>query len=486
MLDNIPILIIYLIPLIFGIFILIAKPTTDTRDVIGVGLVITITQLITTGELYYYYDKSQFGYQYVCQIPLIEEYNLIFSMGLDGCSLLFIILTVFILPLCILALSESTPKLRQFVLYLFIIELFLLLTFLTTNLFFFYIFFESLLIPMFILIGIWGARARKINAAYYFFLYTLFGSFFLLFGILYLYTITESTEYTVLSNTVLTREEQIVLWICFFLPFAIKVPMFPFHIWLPEAHVEAPTIGSVILASLLLKLGGYGFLRFTLPMFPLGTEYFIEFVYVLATLGIIYSSLTALIQSDLKKIIAYSSVAHMNFVVLGLFTGSYQGIDGAIYLMLGHGIVSAALFFCVGVLYDRFGTRSIKHYSGLVQTMPIMSTFFFLFTLGNMGFPGTSNFIGEFLIIIGLVNHNMFILLFASTSIVLGAIYSIWLFNRICFGTLKVGKYVDLNRCEFYILSTLASVMLIMGFTSKFVTDLTSIHIKQTIVRSTK
>jgi NADH-quinone oxidoreductase subunit M len=194
---------------------------------------------------------------------------------------------------------------------------------------------------------------------------------------------------------------------------------------LPEAHVEAPTIGSVILASLLLKLGGYGFLRFTLSMFPLGTEYFIEFVYVLATLGIIYSSLTALIQSDLKKIIAYSSVAHMNFVVLGLFTGSYQGIDGAIYLMLGHGIVSAALFFCVGVLYDRFGTRSIKHYSGLVQTMPIMSTFFFLFTLGNMGFPGTSNFIGEFLIIIGLVNHNMFILLFASTSIVLGAIYSI-------------------------------------------------------------
>jgi len=297
---------------------------------------------------------------------------------------------------------------------------------------------------MFIIIGIWGSRPRKIRAAYIFFLYTLFGSFFMLYGIFYLYTIINSTNFDVLLYIHLTKSEQIFLWVCFFIPFAIKIPMIPFHIWLPEAHVEAPTIGSVILASLLLKLGGYGFIRFVIPMFPFGTLYFLPMLQILGTISVLYASLVTIRQSDIKRIIAYSSIAHMNLIVLGLFTCTFQGLDGAIYLMIGHGIVSSGLFLCVGILYDRYHTRLLRYYGGIGQIMPIFSFFFFLFTLANMSFPGTSNFIGEFLIFVGLFKTHPWITFLAASGIVWSAIYSIWLFNRVVFGSLILSS--DLKK----------------------------------------
>ena len=428
------------------------------------------------------FNKLKEGYHFECLIPVVPEYDINLTLGLDGISLCFVLLTTYIMPLCIFASKSITKNYKQFIIYLLLIELFLILTFLTTNLFFFYVFFEGVLIPMFLIIGVWGSRERKINAAYYFFLYTLFGSFFLLFGILYLYRLTGTLDYSELTYKILTAEQQKFLFVFFFIPFAIKVPMFPFHIWLPEAHVEAPTIGSVILASLLLKLGGYGFLRFTIPWFPAGCMHYSYVVYVLAVISIIYASLSTIRQSDLKRIIAYSSVAHMNIVVLGLFSFTHQGIDGAIYLMISHGLVSSALFFCIGVLYDRYHTRSVRHFSGLVMLMPLFCTFFFIFTCANMSFPGTSNFAGELLVFSGLFIKNNYLVVLSSISIVLSAIYSIWVYNRVSYGTLKiesenVANYSDLNREEFCILFLLAVGMLILGIHTGFVTSLTNVPI---------
>lgn len=319
---------------------------------------------------------------------------------------------------------------------------------------------------MFLIIGVWGSRVRKIRAAYQFFLFTLIGSFFMLIGLIYIYIIVGTTDWQILCFYSFTEFTQMILWISFFLSFSVKIPMIPFHIWLPEAHAEAPTAGSVILAGILLKLGGYGFIRFSLPMLPIATLYFTPLIFTLSIIAVIYGSLTTLRQIDLKKIIAYSSISHMGFVTLGIFSLTLQGIEGSIILMLSHGLVSSALFLCVGILYDRYKTRLIKYYSGLVQIMPFFTIYFIFFSFANIGFPGTSSFIGEFLILIGLFQSCMFITFFCTTGVIFSAAYSIWLVNRINFGLLRLNYFTifqDISRREFVLLFLLSINILWIG-----------------------
>lgn len=430
-------------------------------------------------NMYIHFDQASDGFSHIKIYHLAGIFNLDCALGIDGLSLLFLLLTAFIFPPCFL-LSRSIEATSGFKLYflflcfVFSMELFLLLIFQLLDLFFFYFSFEAILIPMFMLIGQWGSRERRIKAAYYFFLYTLVTSMFILVSVFYLYSALGGTLYPVLSDHPFSFLEETYLCLAFFITFATKIPMLPVHIWLPEAHVEAPTVGSVILAALLLKLGGFGFLRFSLPVFINGNKAIVCFVYVLSLLGIIYASLTTIRQFDLKRIIAYSSVAHMNLSVLGLFAFTQQGLDGAVYLMIGHGIVSGALFACIGVLYDRHHTRLLRYYSGLVQVMPIFSCLLFVFTMANMGFPGTVNFVGEFLIYVGIFDRNVFVGILATPAIVLSAVYSIWLYNRIIFGTLKtkyLREFSDANRTETLILFVFVLGALYFGIATSELLD---------------
>lgn len=485
---NINPLVYILTFLIFWIGILVFAIESGAKNsglhALNGGSITAVATHISFMGFWYVFDASEPGFQQAFKIPVVNRLNINFSLGVDGISLAFVLLTTFIMALCILNCNPNVSKAKEFVFYLMVIELFLMISFLTTDLFCFYVFFESVLIPMFIVVGYWGSRSRKTKAAFYLFLYTLFGSLFLLFGIFSLYVCTGSTEFSTIMNTRLGSETQLLLWICFFLPFAIKIPMIPFHIWLPEAHVEAPTIGSVILASLLLKLGGYGFLRFTLPVFPVANEYFNPIIYMIGIISVIYASMSAIRQIDLKRIIAYASIAHMNVVVLGLFSYTQQGIEGAMYMMIAHGFVSAGLFFCVGVLYDRYKTRLLEYYGGIAQVSPLFSFYFCFFSFANMGFPGTANFIGEFLILAGLFESNTFGMFFAATGVVLSAVYSIWLFNRVCFGSLKntyIEYFSDLTNTEITTLSLLTTITIFFGIKSGPIMDLVSYPIAEVL-----
>ncbi|MBL8908977.1 MAG: NADH-quinone oxidoreductase subunit M, partial [Rhizobiales bacterium] len=359
-----------------------------------------------------------------------------YHLGVDGISMLFVILTTFLMPICILASWHVSTRLREYMLAFLVLETLMIGVFVSLDLVLFYLFFEGGLIPMFLIIGVWGGP-RRVYASFKFFLYTLLGSVLMLLAIIAMYWQAGTTDIAVLLKTsAFPAEMQTWLWLAFFASFAVKMPMWPVHTWLPDAHVEAPTAGSVILAAILLKMGGYGFLRFSLPMFPNASDLFAPLVFALSIVAIIYTSLVALVQEDMKKLIAYSSVAHMGFVTMGIFTFTRQGIDGALFQMISHGLVSGALFLCVGVVYDRMHTREIAAYGGLVNRMPLYAFTFMVFTMANVGLPGTSGFVGEFLTLLGAFQSNSWVAFLATTGVILSAAYALYLYRRVVFGDL--------------------------------------------------
>jgi len=473
-------LLIYIsvLPLI-GSILLVFIPSSNSKLLKITALNFSSLPFLGSLLVWAYFKQSIGQFQFVTKIYWLSNLNLNITLGIDGISLFFLLLTTMLIPICILLSWGSVKKdLKEYLIAFLLLEFFLIGVFCILDLLLFYIFFESVLIPMFLIVGIWGSRERKILASYYFFLYTLLGSVVMLLAILYIYYQVGTTDYEMLLAFSFSELEQKFLWFAFFLAFAGKVPMVPVHLWLPEAHVEAPTAGSVILAGVLLKLGTYGFIRYQIPLFPNASFFFTPLVYTISVIGVIYTSFTAIRQSDFKRIIAYTSIAHMNLVMIGIFSFNSIGIEGAIFQSLSHGFVASALFLVIGIVYDRYHTRIVKYYSGLAMVMPIYITVFVFFTMANIAFPGTSSFIGEFLILTGSFKSNTSVAFLGATGVILSGAYSLWLLNRIAFGNMKVqylGKYLDLNKREFICFLPLIIGTLLLGICPNIV--LNSLHI---------
>ena len=465
---NFPILSsLILLPIVGALFLFFTKGK-DGNNLTAkyVALFTTIVNFLISIYLWISFDPSTSAFQFVEERIWIKDF-INYKVGVDGISILFILLTTFITPLCIVSVNNTVKnRLRDFLIAILIMESFMIGVFCALDLVVFYLFFEAGLIPMFLIIGIWGGP-KRVYSAFKFFLYTLLGSVLMLVAIISIYWISGTTDVIKLYELGIDAKYQNLLWLAFFSSFAVKTPMWPVHTWLPDAHVEAPTAGSVLLAAILLKMAGYGFIRFSLGLFPVASEVFTPLVYTLSVIAIIFTSLIALMQEDMKKLIAYSSVAHMGFVTLGIFTLQQQGIEGSIIQMLSHGLVSAALFLCVGVVYDRMHSRLIKSYGGIVTIIPKYSILFMLFTLAALGLPGTFGFIGEFLILMGAFKDNFLVAVIASFGVILGAAYMLWLYKRVVFGKLvneDLKQMVDLNRSEYLILTCLAVPTLFFGF----------------------
>ena len=497
MFGDLPILsIITWIPAICALFLMFVARISSGEGRVQVERNAPRVALVASGVVFalaliltFAFDASNPGYQFLEDTPWLGG-GIEYRMGVDGISVLFILLTAFLTPLCILA-SQASVKARQleYMVAFLILETLMIGVFCALDLVLFYLFFEAVLIPMFLIIGIWGGKNR-IYASYKFFIYTLLGSVLMLAAIFWIYSFSAqelgeaTTDIRVLSDLAIPAGVQTWLWLAFFASFAVKMPMWPVHTWLPDAHVEAPTAGSVILAGILLKLGGYGFLRFSLPMFPDASVKFAPLIFVLSVAAIIITSLIAYRQKDIKKLIAYSSVAHMGFVTMGIFTFNLQGIQGGLFQMISHGLVSGALFFLVGVIYDRMHTREIAFYGGLVRNMPIYAFFMLLFTMANVGLPGTSGFVGEILSMLGAYQVSPFLAWGAAMGMILSAVYALHLYREVIFGEVRneaLTDVLDMNRREIAILAPLAIMTIILGVYPSLVTDVTGPAVEKLI-----
>jgi NADH-quinone oxidoreductase subunit M len=473
------------LPLVGVLLILLVRDGGESarRNIRMIALWTTIVTFVLSLFIWAGFDNADPGFQFVEKTEWLDS-GISYHMGVDGISMLFVILTTFLMPLCILASWESVEKrVKEYMIAFLLLETLMIGVFCALDIVLFYVFFEAGLIPMFIIIGVWGGK-RRVYASFKFFLYTLLGSVLMLLAVMAMFWQAGTTDIPTLLTHSFPASMQPWLWFAFFASFAVKMPMWPVHTWLPDAHVEAPTAGSVILAAILLKMGGYGFLRFSLPMFPLASADFAPLIFVLSVVAIIYTSLVALMQEDMKKLIAYSSVAHMGYVTMGTFAMNQEGIQGAIFQMLSHGLVSGALFLCVGVVYDRMHTREIAAYGGLVNNMPKYAAVFMIFTMANVGLPGTSGFVGEFLTLLGIFKVNTWVALFATTGVVLSAAYALWLYRKIIFGALtkeSLKGLLDLSTREKAIIYPLAVLVIFFGVYPAPVFDATSESVKSLV-----
>ena len=464
---NFPILsTLIFLPLVSAIFIFLSISKKNNNSAIYISLFSSIATFLLSLFIWYSLDKNLANFQFVEEKSWINDF-IKFKLGIDGISILFIVLTTFITPICIISCINSVEtRVKEFLIAILILETFMIGVFCSLDLVIFYLFFEAGLIPMFLIIGVWGGP-KRVYSAFKFFLYTLLGSVLMLIAIIIIYWLTGTTDVTQIYEIKIPREHQNILWLAFFSSFAVKMPMWPVHTWLPDAHVEAPTAGSVILAAILLKMAGYGFLRFSIPMFPVASEFFTPLIYSLSIIAIIYTSLVALMQEDMKKLIAYSSVAHMGYVTLGIFTFTKQGMEGSIFQMISHGLISAALFLCVGVVYDRLHSRLISTYGGVVNYLPKYSLLFLIFALAGLGLPGTSGFLGEFLVLTGTFQKSYLVAMIATFGVVLSATYMLWLTKRVIFGDTnnnEIKTLKDVNKLEMTMLASLAFFIIFFGF----------------------
>ncbi len=469
------------LPIVFGLLTLVVGSDKNPAPARWVALIGSLAGLAVTIPLITGFDASSAALQFVEQSTWIERFNISYHLGVDGISMWFVVLTALITVIVVIAGWEViTENVGQYLAAFQILSGIMVGVFSAADGLLFYVFFEATLIPMYIIIGVWGGPNR-VYAAFKFFLYTLAGSLLMLVALIYLYTQTHSFDLATWQNAKIAMTPQIMLFIAFFLAFAVKVPMWPVHTWLPDAHVEAPTGGSVVLAAIMLKLGAYGFLRFSLPITPDASHFLAPVVITLSLIAVIYIGLVAMVQADMKKLVAYSSIAHMGFVTLGFFIFNQLGVEGAIVQMISHGFVSGAMFLCIGVLYDRLHSRQIADYGGVVNVMPKFAAFAMLFSMANCGLPGTSGFVGEFMVILAAVQFNFWIGLGAAFTLILGAAYTLWMYKRVYFGAVasdKVAKLADISRREFLMLGVLAAFTLLMGLYPKPVTDVMHVSVE--------